>query len=320
LTMKDLEIARALEEKQRIIADIFQIPPEEYDSITDIVAQHEQKADAKDVLLTAITQADNLDRYISSALKVEDSYEDNGEREVTPPAAISSLGRTRLASPPTDRLLQITESLKSSLRALLGIMQEEEEEENEEEEDESRYDDLSAAAEFSAWGIRPAESAAGPRSGDSAGGRTGDTGSPWGPRNLDSINRPRDLEVRSRSRPSSYLSLGSDNADLLSEDGNRSSEGGGSLAHDLGEMPRLQLIPSDNDNDKGRPLSSSGELDASNNTIKDKTPTNDDIDNADVLNHNLDVVVLNQNLEVDNDMSSVVEEIGQINETTTSNC
>ena len=53
---------------------------------------------------------------------------------------------------------------------------------------------------------------------------------------------------------------------------------------------------------------------------QDKTPTNDDIDNADVLNHNLDVVVLNQNLEVDNDMSSVVEEIGQINETTTSNC
>ena len=44
LEEKDEEIARALEDKQRIIADIFNIPPEEYDSITDILQHNQSKA------------------------------------------------------------------------------------------------------------------------------------------------------------------------------------------------------------------------------------------------------------------------------------
>merc|ERR1719391_1649037 len=65
-----------------------------------------------------MTSVDSLDRYISDALKVE---------EEEPEEVVEAAARPRLASPPTERLLQITEALKSSLRALLGLMQEEDE-------------------------------------------------------------------------------------------------------------------------------------------------------------------------------------------------
>ena len=62
LSKKDEEVARALEEKQKIIADIFEIPPEEYETITDLVVGAENTKDAKDVLLAVMAQADCLAR------------------------------------------------------------------------------------------------------------------------------------------------------------------------------------------------------------------------------------------------------------------
>ena len=63
LSKKDEEVARALEEKQKIIADIFEIPPEEYETITDlVVGADENTKDAKDVLLAVMAQADCLAR------------------------------------------------------------------------------------------------------------------------------------------------------------------------------------------------------------------------------------------------------------------
>ena len=56
-------MARALEEKQKIIADIFNIPPEDYETITDLVVGGDNSKDAKDVLLAVMAQADCLARY-----------------------------------------------------------------------------------------------------------------------------------------------------------------------------------------------------------------------------------------------------------------
>lgn len=55
-------MARALEEKQKIIADIFNIPPEDYETITDLVVGGDNSKDAKDVLLAVMAQADCLAR------------------------------------------------------------------------------------------------------------------------------------------------------------------------------------------------------------------------------------------------------------------
>ena len=63
LSRKDEEVARALEEKQKIIADIFNIPPEDYETITDlVVGNNDNRKDAKDVLLAVMAQADCLAR------------------------------------------------------------------------------------------------------------------------------------------------------------------------------------------------------------------------------------------------------------------
>ena len=64
LSRKDEEVARALEEKQKIIADIFNIPPEDYETITDLVVGGDNSKDAKDVLLAVMAQADCLARLV----------------------------------------------------------------------------------------------------------------------------------------------------------------------------------------------------------------------------------------------------------------
>merc|ERR1719376_251841 len=123
LTKKDEEVARALEEKQKIIADIFNIPPEDYDAITDLVANTDDRKDAKDVLLAVMSQADNLARCVNECLKVSD-----GEMEAGKDILETGDRNVRLATPPSDKLLTITTNMNSNLTALLVIVQEQEEE------------------------------------------------------------------------------------------------------------------------------------------------------------------------------------------------
>eukprot|EP00092_Neocalanus_flemingeri_P029208 GFUD01031705.1.p1 GENE.GFUD01031705.1~~GFUD01031705.1.p1 ORF type:complete len:1324 (-),score=443.62 GFUD01031705.1:1464-5210(-) len=123
LTKKDEEVARALEEKQKIIADIFNIPPEDYDAITDLVANTEDRKDAKDVLLAVMSQADNLARCVNDCLKVSEGEADAG-RDLFDAGDRS----VRLATPPSDKLVTITTNMNTNLTALLVIIQEQEEE------------------------------------------------------------------------------------------------------------------------------------------------------------------------------------------------
>ena len=118
LTKKDEEVARALEEKQKIIADIFNIPPEDYDAITDLVANTEDRKDAKDVLLAVMSQADNLARCVNECLKVSD-----GELEAGKDILETGDRNVRLATPPSDKLVTITTNMNTNLTALLVIIQ-----------------------------------------------------------------------------------------------------------------------------------------------------------------------------------------------------
>lgn len=56
LRRKDMEVSRALEEKQKLIADILHIPIDEFDNIVDIASQPAPDRDARDVLLAALAQ------------------------------------------------------------------------------------------------------------------------------------------------------------------------------------------------------------------------------------------------------------------------
>jgi hypothetical protein len=51
-----LEVARALEEKHRLIIDILHIPADDFDTIVDIASQPSNDRDAREVLLAALAQ------------------------------------------------------------------------------------------------------------------------------------------------------------------------------------------------------------------------------------------------------------------------
>jgi hypothetical protein len=49
-------VSKALEEKQRLIADILHIPIDDFDNIVDIASQPSPDRDAREVLLAALAQ------------------------------------------------------------------------------------------------------------------------------------------------------------------------------------------------------------------------------------------------------------------------
>lgn len=58
LRRKDAEVSRALQEKQRLIAEILNVPVEDFENIVDIASQPSQDKDAKEVLLAALAQGE----------------------------------------------------------------------------------------------------------------------------------------------------------------------------------------------------------------------------------------------------------------------
>lgn len=227
LSQKDEEVARALEEKQKIISDIFKIPPEEYDSIADIATLHQEKKDAEDVVLSIINQVDSLARYANDCLKVSEDEE--------PP---------RLLTPSSDKILQITTGLSSSLNKLLNILQEE-------EKVGWRQDLLTSRDEV----------------------RTFPSGIGGGGSGAASSSNPE----FPCSRPNSFLSL--ESSDMGSEDGNRSDllllmGGGGGGSDSFSANQLLEFAETGG----GEPanFSSRGGGPQSSTPVKDTTPTNEE--------------------------------------------
>jgi len=117
LWRKDEEVAKALEEKQRLVADILRIPEEEFE-VGESAEAASGQGDAREVLLAVLAQAENLTSLVNQSLKVT---EEEGEASAT-------AKEKRFPGPPGDKLIAITTTMNQHLTSLLTIIQDREEE------------------------------------------------------------------------------------------------------------------------------------------------------------------------------------------------
>lgn len=71
LRRKDEEVARALEEKQKIIAEILNVPLDEFDHLADMAAEPNPDKDAREVLLAALAQGETKKGKRSPGTRLE---------------------------------------------------------------------------------------------------------------------------------------------------------------------------------------------------------------------------------------------------------
>ncbi|XP_071744698.1 uncharacterized protein [Lepeophtheirus salmonis] len=131
LRRKDLEISKALLEKQRIIADIFQIPTDDFDAIADIASQPSQNKDAREVLLAALAQANSLSELLNESLNLTE------EDTIAASSSSSSNSKSYQANrnlPFFQKAIQKSSNINEFLTSLLAIFQM-----REEERDRSRH-------------------------------------------------------------------------------------------------------------------------------------------------------------------------------------
>eukprot|EP00096_Caligus_rogercresseyi_P016416 TRINITY_DN905_c0_g1_i3.p1 TRINITY_DN905_c0_g1~~TRINITY_DN905_c0_g1_i3.p1 ORF type:complete len:622 (-),score=163.72 TRINITY_DN905_c0_g1_i3:650-2515(-) len=131
LRRKDLEISKALGDKQRIIADIFQIPSDDFDAIADIASQPSENKDAREVLVAALAQANSLSELLNENLNLTE--------EDTIAASSSSGGHSTSYQanrnlPFFRKAIQKSSNINQLLTSLLAIFQM-----REEERDRSRH-------------------------------------------------------------------------------------------------------------------------------------------------------------------------------------
>jgi len=120
LRQKDEEVTRILDEKQKLIGQILQIPEEHFDMITDIASNSLHKREVREVLLAALGQARSLTQVVNQSLKVtEEDLVSRGSPVRDLPSTLTSTG---------DQLVQISSSMNQHLTELVGILQEREQE------------------------------------------------------------------------------------------------------------------------------------------------------------------------------------------------
>jgi len=115
LDAKDREITAALEEKHRILTEILNIPPEEYDTIVDIQSSSKQNLDTREALMALMMDVDNLGRWVNDTLKICPAVPGDS-------SSGHNLNIQVAVNPTLDRILAITESLRNNTRLILGMM------------------------------------------------------------------------------------------------------------------------------------------------------------------------------------------------------
>eukprot|EP00090_Calanus_glacialis_P001354 TRINITY_DN10965_c0_g1_i1.p1 TRINITY_DN10965_c0_g1~~TRINITY_DN10965_c0_g1_i1.p1 ORF type:complete len:480 (-),score=69.09 TRINITY_DN10965_c0_g1_i1:100-1464(-) len=138
LRRKDREVARALEEKQKLIEEILNIPHEELESIAEnpgCLSSPGPKS-AAEILLSALSQAKSLTALVNKTLKIS-------EEEAVRAMALRRRGdKTSLADREKasfvsdqqrivakgEKLIEITSAINKQLTMLLAIIQENEKE------------------------------------------------------------------------------------------------------------------------------------------------------------------------------------------------
>ena len=132
LRRKDKEVARALEEKQRLIEEILNIPHEELESITEsanIMGQQQPKT-AAEILLSALSQAKVLTSLVNRTLKLSEeeamaALAIKNQEEKMATGVISEQQRIVAKG---ERLIEITTAINKQLTLLLAIIQDNERE------------------------------------------------------------------------------------------------------------------------------------------------------------------------------------------------
>ena len=134
LRRKDKEVARALEEKQRLIEEILNIPHEELESITEsaninTMGQQQPKT-AAEILLSALSQAKVLTSLVNRTLKLSEeeamaALAIKNQEEKMATGVISEQQRIVAKG---ERLIEITTAINKQLTLLLAIIQDNERE------------------------------------------------------------------------------------------------------------------------------------------------------------------------------------------------
>jgi len=138
LRRKDKEVARALEEKQKLIEEILNIPHEELESIAEnpVTQSNTGPKSAAEVLLSALSQAKSLTALVNKTLKIseEEAVRAIALRRRGDKTSISEREKSAYISDQQrivakgEKLIEITTAINKQLTMLLSIIQENEKE------------------------------------------------------------------------------------------------------------------------------------------------------------------------------------------------
>ncbi|XP_064651024.1 uncharacterized protein LOC135502270 isoform X5 [Lineus longissimus] len=129
LRKKDEMISKSTNEKMKIIAEILNIPHEDFDNIAELAAVIEGEKEPKELILASIIQTERLSDLVSAELKLPDKlpgddYQDNS----APTTPKADAPKTLHITLPAQPVVKITQTLKDQLTQLLAIMTEREDE------------------------------------------------------------------------------------------------------------------------------------------------------------------------------------------------
>ena len=138
LRRKDKEVARALEEKQRLIEEILNIPHEELESITESAninnnnnnMGQQQPRTAAEILLSALSQAKVLTSLVNRTLKLseEEAMAAMAIKTQEEKMATGVISEQQRIVAKGERLIEITTAINKQLTLLLAIIQDNERE------------------------------------------------------------------------------------------------------------------------------------------------------------------------------------------------
>ena len=133
LRRKDKEVARALEEKQRLIEEILNIPHEELETITESAntqGGQQQPKTAAEILLSALSQAKILTSLVNRTLKLseEEAIAAMAIKTQEEKVATGVTSEQQRIVAKGERLIEITTAINKQLTLLLAIIQDNERE------------------------------------------------------------------------------------------------------------------------------------------------------------------------------------------------
>ena len=135
LRRKDKEVARALEDKQKLIEEILNIPHEELESITEnsnnsVETRGAGHRSAAEILLSALSQAKTLTSLVNKTLKLseEEAMQAMSLRTQEEKLSSSLISEQQRIVAKGERLIEITMAINKQLTMLLTIIQENEKE------------------------------------------------------------------------------------------------------------------------------------------------------------------------------------------------